>query len=192
MVYTLILDCIDKIDHKGRVKKIFIKLEWMDPPCLLWKFGDISAVDNRLKVSLWTQSQADNGARFYPGVCRWIFRMITRVRFVLNELNIYTMELCERLVGEDKPIQHHFLQCTEYSNRGLIQFTPGVLRSSFSLWPERLYWYIFEEETRTMTACIQLISSSFHTDGFGAHLQQQSHTPAEVRKFVRFSKCTKA
>ena len=192
MVYTLVLDCIGKTDDRGRVKKVLIKFEWMDPPGLLWKLGDIAAVDNRLKVSLWTQSQTDKGAMFYPGVCRWIFRMITRVRFIPTELNIYTMELCERVAGEDKPIQHHFLQCTEYSNRGLIQFTPDVIRSSFSLWPERLHWYISEDETKTMSACVQLINSSYNTHGFGAHLKQQSHKPKRDSKIVRFCKYTKA
>ena len=190
MVYTLVLNCMDKIDLSGRLKKVLIKLEWMDPPGVLWRPGDYTAVDNRLKVSCWTQSQVDKGnGAFYPGVCRWMFRHVTRVHFVQNEFGIYAIELFERKAGQDTQIQHHYLHCTEMLNRGLLQLTPDVIRESFPLWPERLHWHISEDKKLNFSACIQLVHSFLNADGFAASVQQLS--PIGHSKRVRFCRHAK-
>jgi hypothetical protein len=185
MVYALLLNCSDKIDASGRVKKVLIKLEWMDPPGLLWKPSDVTAVDNSLKVSIWTQSQIlKESDGFYPGVCRWMFRAVSRIRFLKNEFGIYSMELFERRAGAESQIQNAYLHCTAFQNRGLVQFTPDVLRTSFSLWQERLRWNIVEDEKKTFTACQQLLPSARNDSG--PH-SKQSRGPVRAIKSVRFA-----
>ncbi len=193
MLYTLELNCMDKMDASGRLKKVLIKFQWMDPPGLLWRPGDYVSVDNRLDVSLWTQSQADKGnSCFYAGVCRWIFRAVTRVRFVQNESGIYTLELFERKAGQDTQIQHHCLHCTEMQNTGLLQLKPDVIRQSFQLWQERLCWFMSEDATRNFTACIQLLpSSSLNVAGFARSLRALSPVSRRNSKRVRFIASTK-
>lgn len=191
MVNTLLLNCLDKIDASGRIKKVLIKLDWMDPPGPLWKQGDFTTCDNRLKVSLWTQTQINQKANgFYPGVCRWMFRGVTEIRVLKNEFGIYVMELFETSSGQLKQIQNAYLHCNEFQNRGLVQFSPDVLRKSFGMWQERLFWNIAEDSNKNFAAHQQLLASSLSAVRLGG---KQLLEKQEARgKMVRFIAGTKS
>jgi hypothetical protein len=174
MPYTLELPCCDRIDASGHQKKVIVRFEWMDPPGLLWKISDHIAVDNRLKVSIWTYTKTQkNSTSFYAGICRWIYKHVTRVRFVKNECGIHKMELFERKNGEDVPIQHHYLHCIDVQERGLVILRLDKIRETSWQWHECLFWNFIEEKDRTFTGALKFLPHAKYATGPAALVVQQ-------------------
>jgi hypothetical protein len=130
----------------------------MQAPGMFWTERSLTAVDNRLKVSIVTQTPMHNNeTRYYPDVCRYIYLNVTRVHFLKNEFGIYSLELFTRDAGEEKQIQNFYLHCTDCQNRGLVRLTKDKIMQDVWQWEKCLYWFFREQSDGTLVAAMQLL-----------------------------------
>jgi hypothetical protein len=185
-MYVVNLQCHDRCDTAGRLKRVYVRFEWMDPPGILWKMDDVTAVDNRLKVSILTQNEIQICSnRFYPPVCRWIYRHVTRVKFAKNEFGMYKMELLERHEGQDRQIQHAYLHCTDAPQRDLVILREDTINDIIWQWHNCLYWNFRRSADETFEGSMQLLPNAKYRN-------TKVLATLPLRKTVTFARDTKS
>jgi hypothetical protein len=185
-MYYLNLQCHDRGDAAGNLKQVYVRFEWMDPPGILWKMDDFAAVDNRLKVSILTKQQIKHQSNeFYPPVCRWIYRHVTRLKFVKNGFVMYKMELFERHEGQDRQIQHAYLNCADAHQRDLVILREDKINNTTWQWSNCLYWNFRRNEDETFEGSLQLLPN-------GIYRNSNLLATLRPRKKVTFARETKS